>query len=341
MNAENQAKGAGASPTGVSQRPPLQAWLWGLIGALAGALVFGIITHGREVQRRNQAQAQFAGLSERLLPKAEQQLAGIRQTQDDIENDLAVANAASSAREIKLGLYRTKLRRFKAQIEEAGRTMQQLHDEATRVQGRAESGSAIESLPADMRQQHDESGRQIEQFKTDLATLETRLDSVALYWGQLVARDAEAVKEAEIQKIREESAAAVRRADLEARQERLFDSTSLLLAGALQRSEAETERARTESLHEAALDALHRVQPAIQPVLPAVLPPVAYPVSSYCPPRSSYRHSYSSRHPYYPYYSYDPYRLRPFPYYRYSQTWVYGRPPPVMRQYGPYLLVGF
>jgi len=305
----------------------LRACLWLLIGALVGSLLVGLGNQWREAGRLEQAKIRISGKYQLQLPKIEQQLAGIEELQAGLETELAAANAAAAAGDIKLSVYRSKIKRIRTQLDQTEQALRQL----TKVTAAELVGINEKPEPegSEEQQRHSELELQVGQSRQDLSALETRLDALAAYWTQLVAREAEAAKQTEVAKVRTEAAAEVRRAEQESRQ---VESTSILLAGALQRLEAETERARAENLRQTATETLHQVQFA------AARPP---PAPTLCLQRPAPYYSYDEPYYYsrYNYYS-DRYRLRPYLSYRMSPTWVYGSRPPVMHRFGPYLVVG-
>lgn len=331
MKSESEAKAAAGTPS-ISRTNRLRAGLWILIGVLIGALLAGVGNQWREARQRRQATARLASQYERLLPKAEQQLAGVQHALDELESGLAEANAAAAARDIKLGAYRALLRRAKAQLEQAAESLRPL----------SEAAGQEKWIAAENQQRRSELEQQLGQARQDLNGLESRLEAANAYWSQLVVREAEATRQAEVARIRAEAAAEVRRAEQEARQ---VESTSVLLASALQRLETETARARSERVARATQET-----PPAGPYQYAAMPPAPAP-ALYLPRPISYL-PYSA--PYYygdyhePFWTrtyLEPYHLRGYRSRRIGSSSFIPAAPwggyrlPGVHRFGPYLVV--
>jgi hypothetical protein len=317
MNNVQPAKGAAWWWKSLQSRGILKACLWLLNGILVGLLAFSLTSQWREAKRLTQAQTEVVALYNQLMPKVEQQLAGINQMQDDLKNDLLLANAASVASDIKLSLYRSKAKRIKSQFDLVDASLRRLSDEASKTMTKLKLPGDAELVPAEQRQQLEALGRQLDDRTLELNSLESQLDWVALRWSQLVVKEAEAAKQAQVQQVQAAAEEAVR--VLSEAQQR----TQAQLAEALLRSQVETERTRAETFHRAALDALQRVQtpaPAI-PVTPAVYAP---------PPMYYYGEPISS-----PYYTGSSYYNR----WRCGSFISYGCRRPHYHRFGPYLVI--
>jgi hypothetical protein len=173
---------------------------------------------------------------------------------------------------------RPKARRIKAQLDAAELALKRFTEESANVGTRHQLRRDAQLFDPTQRQQFEALAMQLDDYWQELAGLETQLDWAGLHWSQLVEKEKQA-QEWQAQSAAEE----VRR-----------------LAAALQRSQEEADRARVDSLHQAAIEALRQPQSAPsmtqvvypsppQPPMPVGYPEPAYGIPAYYSPPAYYQ----------------------------------------------------
>jgi hypothetical protein len=312
MQSESNTAGAGSWWQRHS-RGKFKTFLWLLNGALLGALAYSLASQHLESRRLNQARREVADLFNTLTPKLEQQLGTAGRLQDELKGELLSANFASASDSIKPSVLRPKARRIKSQLDAAELALKRFTEESADVGTRHQLRRDAQLFDPTQRQQFEALAMQLDDYWQELAGLETQLDWAGLHWSQLVEKEKQA-QEWQAQSAAEE----VRR-----------------LAAALQRSQEEADRARVDSLHQAAIEALRQPQSApsmtqvVYPAPPQPPMPVGYLEPAYGIP------AYYSPPPYYPgrwgrnrpsncNYNYD-----------YNYNWRY----PNVHRFGAYLVI--
>jgi len=329
MTSIAQSSGSGRNAT----RQPARLWLgrllWLCVGALCGALLLGFVQQRRQTDRLKQQQASLAASFDRWLPRTEQALAALAPMREDLETEILSAGSATSSKDIRLSVYRGKLKRLRAQLEQAEQALRQLGKETAALAGSSgQSQSSV--LESALRKQADLE-KLAADARDDLRQLEVRLDLTAAYWGMLVAREAEEKKEIEVEKIRSAAAAEIRQAVANAQQKELLENTRAILSN----SRPQKEQTFIQAVPE-------QPQPVIasRPMPPSV---AIVPATYHLP-----------YHPPVVWNVYRPYWQRPWPYYwqrgcglTYGSYYMpatsvacsYNSAVPI-RRFGPYLVVG-
>jgi hypothetical protein len=275
------AAGVSHSQPLTTRRRGLEISLWLFIGAMMGALIFGLVKQRQDAQRIKQVQTNLADVYSRLMPRVEAQLEEVIQLQRELEGDLLAANLAAASADLKPTGYRAKLNQIKNRVEQTDQILRNLGEENARAAAVIRPAEGSSMVPEEQGKGLTILQSRLQECRQELARIENQVNWASMRWYQLAAAEAEAARKAQEKSV-EAAARQTQPGKAKGESTKRADFTSLVLLSALERSQAETERARTETLRQVTLDTLRAVQPTVTIQQPAPVAPVALlPASPY------------------------------------------------------------